>query len=236
MWARAVDGLLTSVLDGVRTWLESHEGPLAYLVLALAAMLEYVVPPLPGDTIALFGVSLASTAGWNPWAIYAALNAGAIAGGQLAYSAGRYFGPRARRPAFLRGKRVEAELERVIVLFRERGAIALALNRFVPAFRSVFFVGAGIAELPALSVFGWGALSALLWNALLVGLGWALGATLSALESGVRIYAGVAFAVLAVALVVVVIRRRTKGTRSENAPGAKATSAPSDEGSRPEQE
>ena len=133
MWARAVDGLLTSVLDGVRTWLESHEGPLAYLVLALAAMLEYVVPPLPGDTIALFGVSLASTAGWNPWAIYAALNAGAIAGGQLAYSAGRYFGPRARRPAFLRGKRVEAELERVIVLFRERGAIALALNRFVPA-------------------------------------------------------------------------------------------------------
>lgn len=184
-----MDDLLTSWTAAVRLWLEGHEGPLAYLVLALSAMLEYVVPPLPGDTIALFGVSLASTAGWNPWLIYLALNAGAIAGGQSAYYAGRYFGPRHRRPAFLRGARAEAELERVRDLFRKHGAIALAANRFVPAFRSVFFVGAGIAQLPALAVLGWGALSALLWNALLVGLGYALGATFTALEHGMRLYA-----------------------------------------------
>lgn len=30
-------------------------GPLGLLVLGLAAMLEYVVPPFPGDTITLLG-------------------------------------------------------------------------------------------------------------------------------------------------------------------------------------
>lgn len=179
-------------------------------------MLEYVVPPLPGDTIALFGVSLATTAGWSPWLIYLALNAGAIVGGQSAYYAGRYFGPRHRRPAFLRGERAEAELERVIALFRRHGTVALAANRFVPAFRSVFFVGAGIAELPALAVLGWGAVSALLWNALLVGLGYALGATFGTLEHGMRIYAGVAVVVL-VALAGIWMWRRRK-PKSTNAP------------------
>lgn len=206
--ALAVDDLLTSWTEAVRAWLEGHEGPLAYLVLALSAMLEYVVPPLPGDTIALFGVSLATTAGWSPWLIYLSLNLGAIAGGQSAYYAGRYFGPRERRPAFLRTKRADAELERVSELFRKHGAVALAANRFVPAFRSVFFVGAGIAELPALAVLGWGALSALLWNALLVGLGYALGATFGALEHGMRIYAAVAVVALTLLAGVWMWRRR----------------------------
>jgi membrane protein DedA with SNARE-associated domain len=251
---RAVDDLLSSLSEGslsegsLSAWLAAHEGPVAYLVLALSAMLEYLVPPLPGDSIALFGVSLATSAGWSPWAVYAALNAGAISGGQIAYYAGRWFGPRHRRPRFLRGKRAERELDRVIQLFRERGAIALALNRFVPAFRSVFFVGAGIAELPALSVLGWGALSALLWNALVVGVGYALGATFGALEQGMRLYVGIALVVILVLVGVWMWRRRTKIPRSfphadvsrsgthenESAPGAGAPSAPSTSPDQPE--
>lgn len=216
-----MDDLLSSSVGTIQAWLEAHEGPVAYLVLALSAMLEYVVPPLPGDSIALFGVSLASSAGWNPWAIYLALDVGAIVGGQTAYYAGRYFAARERRPRFLRGPRVEQELERVIAIFRERGAIALALNRFVPAFRSVFFVGAGIAGLPSLSVLGWGALSALIWNALIVGIGYALGATFAVLERGVRIYAIAAIVVLLVAAGIYLWRRRARPTGpKENAPEA----------------
>lgn len=210
------------MLEAIQAWLGTHEGPLAYVVLACAAMVEYVVPPLPGDTIALFGVSLASSAGWSPWLIWAALNVGAIAGGQSAYAAGRLFTDPQRRPRFLRSPRTEAELERVLELFRRRGAVALALNRFVPAFRSVFFVGAGIAGLPGWQVLLWGGLSAVLWNGLLVGIGVAFGATLSSLEAGVRTYAIGAGAVIAVGLVVWLLRRR-----KENAPGAEAPSAPS---------
>jgi membrane protein DedA with SNARE-associated domain len=210
------------VLTAIQAWLEAHEGPSAYLVLGLAAMLEYVVPPLPGDTITLFGVSLAASAGWSPWAIYAALNAGAVVGGQLAYFVGRLAAPRERRPRWLRGPRVEAELERVLELYRARGAIALALNRFVPAFRSVFFVGAGVAGLPPGSVLLWGALSAFAWNGLLVGAGVCFGATLEALEEGLRRYAALVFVTLAVLGAGWFVRRRRQ---RRNAPGAEAPDA-----------
>jgi membrane protein DedA with SNARE-associated domain len=210
------------VLTAIQAWLEAHEGPSAYLVLGLAAMLEYVVPPLPGDTITLFGVSLASSAGWSPWAIYGALNAGAVLGGQLAYYAGRLVAPRERRPRWLRGPRFEAELERVLELYRTRGALALALNRFVPAFRSVFFVGAGIAGLSPGPVLLWGAVSACAWNGLLVGAGVFFGATLEALEEGLRSYALFVVVVLAVLGVGWLVRRRRQ---RRNAPGAEAPSA-----------
>jgi membrane protein DedA with SNARE-associated domain len=210
------------VLTAIQAWLEAHEGPSAYLVLGLAAMFEYLVPPLPGDTITLFGVSLASSAGWSPWAMYGALNAGAVVGGQLAYYAGRLVAPRERRPRWLRGPRVEAELERVLALYRARGAVALALNRFVPAFRSVFFVAAGVAGLPPTAVLFWGALSACAWNGLLVGAGVLFGATFEALEDGLRRYAllvVVLLAALGAGWLVRHLRRR------RNAPGTEVPGA-----------
>jgi membrane-associated protein len=159
----------------ITDWLAQHEGWEGYLVLGMSALIEYVLPPFPGDTVALFGVFLACAAGWSPVLVYFALNGGAIAGGMATYAFGRLMADPAHRPRLLRSPQIERTIAEVRVRFERHGAAYLMVNRFVPALRAFFFVGAGLAGLPWPAVLIWGGLSALLWNGLLLGIGWWLG-------------------------------------------------------------
>jgi membrane protein DedA with SNARE-associated domain len=197
-------------------WLRQNEGPLAYLVLLVAGGLEYVFPPLPGDAITLFGAFLAATADYHPALVYAAIWVGSMMGAMSAYALGRSLSRRKGRdyPRWLRGKRMRAALGKVEERFEKHGAVYLALNRFIPALRAVFFIGAGIAGLPAWKVFLWGGISAALWNALLLGAGYAVGNNWDRLETLATRYTLVVVVLLAAAaagaLVVWLIRRRRR--------------------------
>jgi membrane protein DedA with SNARE-associated domain len=162
-----VDGILESILS----WLAATEGPLGYLVLFAAALIEYVVPPFPGDTIAVFGIFLATGAGYSAALVWGALNVGAVLGGLAAYAVGRSFADATRRPRWLRGPRAEKAIADVVQRYERHGAWVLALNRFVPALRAFFFVGAGVARMPVWKVVVYGGASAAAWNGVLLGLG-----------------------------------------------------------------
>lgn len=192
--------------EEIMRWLAQEEGPLGYVVLGLAAMIEYVVPPFPGDTVALFGVFLASSAGWSALGVYLALDVGAIAGGMAAYGFGRAISAPERRPRWMRGPRTERAITTITERYRERGAIYLALNRFVPALRAFFFVGAGIAQLPWTAVLLWGGLSALVWNALLLAVGWFVGSEWERMLALMRTYTAATLGLIAVVVVLAALR------------------------------
>ncbi len=164
-----MESLLEPLLELLR-----RGGPLAYVLLMGAAAAEYLFPPLPGDTLVLTGVFLASGAGLDPWLTYASLNVGALVGGLSAYALGRRWADEGRRPRWLQGPSAERSLQRVTKAFERYGALYLLLNRFLPALRAFFFVGAGLARLPLGTVSWWGGISASLWNGVLFALGhWA---------------------------------------------------------------
>jgi membrane protein DedA with SNARE-associated domain len=75
----------------------------------------------------------------------------------------------------------------------------LASNRFVPALRAFFFVGAGLSDMPLRAVVLWGGLSAAVWNGILLAVGYAVGENFDELES---IFAGYSQFVLGALLVV----------------------------------
>ncbi len=183
-------------------------GPLAYLLLAAAAAAEYVFPPLPGDTVVVLGVFLATTAGLDPWLVYLSLDVGALCGGMAAYVLGRRLLSSGRRPRWLSGPLADRALRKVCDELRRRGSVYLALNRFLPALRAFFFVGAGMAELPVRSVLLWGGLSALAWNGLLLALGHWAGHNRELLSTWLARYGYVVFALLALWLLWAVVRRR----------------------------
>lgn len=186
------------MMDALLLWLQSTGGPLPYVVLGLASLLEYVFPPFPGDTVTLFGVFLAATAGWSPLGVYTVLNVGAVGGGMLAYAFGRWLADRreTKPPRFFRSERAQRALASAVARFERHGAAYLALNRFLPAMRAFFFVGAGMARLPAWKVAVYGALSALLWNALIFAVGWTVGGNFERLLELSQTYSKAAFLVL----------------------------------------
>jgi membrane protein DedA with SNARE-associated domain len=205
------------MMEDLLAWLEATHGPLGYLVLAASAMIEYLIPPIPGDTIALFGIVLAAGAGYSTPLVYLALNAGSVAGGMTAYGFGRWLANRRERvpPRFAFSGRTRKAIDKLVARFERHGVAYLALNRFVPALRGLFFIAAGMARLPWWKVAFWGLVSASLWNALLLGLGWVVGANLEKLQSYLSIYSYVAIGVIAVVVVAVWIVRRRRAPAEE---------------------
>jgi len=203
-------------MDELLKVLEETRGPLGYLVLGLASLLEYVFPPFPGDTVALFGVFLAATAGYSALGVHLTLTAGAIVGGMMAYAFGRWAeGRRERWPRWMRGERTRKALEKVVARFEEHGAAYLAVNRFLPALRAFFFVGAGLARMPAWKVALYGGISAAAWNGLLLGVGFALGTSFEELEVLYQQYTWVVFAILGAVLVAWLARMAWKKRSSK---------------------
>lgn len=203
------------MLEELLAYLETTEGPVAYLVLGVSATLEYVFPPFPGDTITLFGTFLAATAGYSVALVYGAITGGSVAGGMLAWGFGRFLGRRRERwPALLRRPGFERAVDRVQARFERHGAVYLALNRFVPALRAFFFVAAGISGMRAGPVALYGALSAAAWNALLLTVGWSVGANWERVTQISERYASAMIAILAVAFVGWLVRRRLEKRQS----------------------
>src|SRR5262245_13636056 len=74
-------------------------GPYGFLVFGVAAMLEYVVPPFPGDSIILLG-GVYVVRGQTPWyLVFGAVTVGSLIGAAANYGVGVLIGERiARHP------------------------------------------------------------------------------------------------------------------------------------------
>lgn len=128
----------------------------------------------------LAGAVLVGVFGWPALPVLAAVTAGSVLGSAIDFAMGRWL-VRSGRIARL-SPRSRRAVERIAGTFRSTGAWYLAMNRFVPGVRALFFVAAGLAGLRWSSVLWWSTVSALAWNALLVGAGVTLGTNLDQLE------------------------------------------------------
>lgn len=159
-------------------------GFLAFVILGLAACLEYVVPPIPGDTVILLG-GVMVVRGHQPLAlVFIAVVTGSVLGSTLAYAFGAWLRrrmelkPDARHLFGLTPKRLAA-VDRQMLRW---GAWLLILNRFLPGVRSVIFIAAGSSRLSPGRTLALGALAAALHTTAVLAAGWAVGGNLERLE------------------------------------------------------
>jgi membrane protein DedA with SNARE-associated domain len=184
----------------------AHSGRFAPLVLFGASFIEYVFPPFPGDTIVLLGAwyAVQGTVSW-PTAL-ATVTAGAVAGAWVDWRVGRAIAPVLESRVAQRRPLDAARLAQFEAAYRRWGGLLLVVNRFLPGIRAFLFVAAGAARIPLGRVLLLGAISAALWNAVLLALGGLLVRNLPQMTDLVSRYTFAAWVVIAAALAAILGR------------------------------
>jgi membrane protein DedA with SNARE-associated domain len=179
-------------------------------------MLEYVVPPFPGDTITLLG-GVYAVRGDHPWPlVFLVVSVGSVAGAAINYWFGTWLARRfeVNPHASLFGF-THARLEAVQARMRRSGPWLLLVNRFLPGIRGVIFIAAGAARIPRRNALLLGAVSAMAHTALVLTIGRAVGGNLERLETLVARYQMGVVVLVAIGVLAVVVRalaRRTPAT------------------------
>lgn len=170
------------------------------ILLCLSAGIEYIFPPFPGDTVTIVGAILIPEAGWPIEGVFAAVMLGSTAGAVFNWWIGRWLGDYEHKETFIhRWLSREPQREKIETLkrrFSKHGSAYITANRFVPAFRSLFFIAAGMSNLRLRNVVFFSALSAALWNSMLLGVGYAVGYNLDRLVLLLDQYTAVVWSLL----------------------------------------
>lgn len=169
----------------VATWAQDA-GPWLLPLLGLAALLEYVFPPFPGDTITLVGATMAIRGETPAWGVFVACTIGSIIGSAADYGFGVWLGARLERPEVARRWHRWVKPERLAAIearYRRWGDWLIVSNRFVPVSRALFFVFAGMSRVGFTRTLVLGTVSAMAWNALLIAVAWQVGANFDLLQA-----------------------------------------------------
>lgn len=192
-------------------------GAHALWILFGASLMEYVFPPFPGDTVTLLGAYY-SVVGVLPIPlVFGAVTSGSVVGSAFNYWVGlKLRGFSEKREAFpfpFRWLSIE-KLRNIQESWRRRGDLLILFNRFFPGIRGLFFVAAGMGQIHFRRVMILGAISAAIWNSLLLGLGYLVGANLEELERYLQAYSTIAWTVLALLVLLFVVRALWRRRRS----------------------
>jgi membrane-associated protein len=157
----------------------THYGAWVYALLFLIIFVEtglVVMPFLPGDSLLFVVGALCGTGHLSlPW-VMGLLVVAAIAGDQLNYRIGRYFGPKVfqwENSRFFN----RAAFDRAHNFYETYGGITIVLARFMPFIRTFVPFVAGVAAMTPSRFVLFNVVGALIWICGLTGAGYLFGET-----------------------------------------------------------
>jgi membrane protein DedA with SNARE-associated domain len=162
-------------------WLTGLPPLLVYLVLGLGAALENVVPVIPADTFVILGGFIAAQGRADPVAVFFATWGGNVATALIVYGLAWRHGPQFFSGGSGRRLLKPRQLHRLAVFYRRWGPGAIFLTRFLPGFRAVVPVFAGVTHQRFLPVAVPLAAASALWYGLLTWAGTIAGQNLDAI-------------------------------------------------------
>ncbi|MDQ3659014.1 MAG: DedA family protein [Actinomycetota bacterium] len=193
------------MFDSLGQWAADVLAALGSFGLLFLMLAENLFPPIPSEAILPLAGFLVGRGELGGVQAVAAATAGSVLGALILYALGRWGG----RAVVLRYGRVlrvtENDLDRAEGWFDKYGDAVVFFARMVPLARSVVSIPAGMLEMPVWRFTLLTTLGSALWNTLLVGAGWFLGANwervsaiVGSISNAVLIVALVAIAVLAI--------------------------------------
>jgi len=162
------------MLDSLYHFIEQSPEWLVFLVVFLASYIENIFPPIPGDTILIFGAYLVGRGNLSFSMALATTLLGSVLGFMTLYVIGYKYGH-----GFIYSKQQTwfspNSIERVEKLFKKWGYGVVLINRFLAGLRSVVGLFSGIGKLQVWKVVVLSLISSLFWNGTLIWLGSSIG-------------------------------------------------------------
>jgi membrane protein DedA with SNARE-associated domain len=196
---------MSELLPDIVQWATDIAYSFGYVGIAFLTALGNLHLPIPTEiTLPLAGF-LVGQGRFSFFPVLIWTTAAAVVASVVLYLPGRWFGEeRLRRFVRRFGRFVlvkESDLNKASELFKQHGAMAILIGRLIPGVGTLISVPAGIYRMP---ILGWflvfTVLDSVIWNAMLIGLGLALGAQWTLVEQYARIVEYVVLALVALAI------------------------------------
>jgi membrane protein DedA with SNARE-associated domain len=176
-----------------------------YLTLFLFAFVENVFPPSPSDVVIVIGGSLIASGGINFPIALGISTLGSITGFMLMF----YIGSTVDKKVIHSGKfkfiPIDA-IDKVEAWFRKYGYMVIIANRFMPGTRAVISFFAGISNLDPKKTITLCFISALLWNAIMLSLGFMFGDNVQKVDEYLNTYSNIVIVITVAVILFFVIR------------------------------
>ncbi|KTT98774.1 DedA family protein [Sphingomonas sanguinis] len=173
-----------------------------YFGIFLLMALENIIPPIPSEVIMGLGGMAVARGQMEMIPLILWGTAGTTAGNYAWYGVGRYIGYERFRPFIDKhGRWLTMEwrdVERLHLFFVRHGGWVVFVFRFMPAFRTLISLPAGITRMPLGKFLLWTFAGSTIWNAILAYAGLWLGSNFEAINR----YIGPAAIAMTVAIVI----------------------------------
>ena len=209
---------MSNLLEPIVQAVVSLVGALGAPGVGIAVAAENLFPPIPSEVILPSAGFAAASGSMGLVSAIVWATIGSVVGALALYVLGAWFG-RARfyslasKIPFVK----EADIERAEAWFVRRGPLAVLLGRVVPVVRSLISIPAGIERMKLLPFTMYTAIGSALWNSVLIGAGYALGANWAIVEEWISRYQLIVFGLAGIALIVWMVRKWTVRRSRESA-------------------
>lgn len=201
-------------LDYAISVLKSIEWYWVLLFAFLVTFIENLFPPSPSDVILLFMGSLVALGNVTLVPLLFTSTAGSVIGFLVMYYLGKVSGHKiieSRKISFITNEALEKPKQ----WFNKYGYYIIIANRFLSGTRAVISFLAGMSELSLIRITALSAMSALLWNFILIYLGIIFSNNLDKVQEYITLYGKIIFPIIIISIIFFSVRYIVKVKRSK---------------------
>jgi len=176
-----------------------------YITLFLFAFVENVFPPSPSDVVLVVGGSLVGTDAINFFLALAFATLGSILGFILMFYIGSTVDKKVIHSGRFKYIPVDA-INKVETWFRKYGYFIIVANRFMPGTRAVISFFAGISHLDPKRTITLCFVSALLWNTIMLYLGFVFGDNVATVDEYLTTYTNIVIILTGIIILFFIVR------------------------------
>jgi len=193
------------MVEEIITFLRSIDPIFIYIAVFGIAFIENIFPPFPSDVIVAFSGALSVVASLSLPIVIVCAVAGSTSGFIVMYFIGKFAGDKILEKGKIKFISKEAVLT-VERWFQKYGYWLIIANRFLAGTRAIISFFAGMSELDLKRTAILSAISALVWNLILIFVGFYVGHNLSKISEYISTYNKVVFGILILVALIYLIK------------------------------